>query len=207
VKVTEYILFNVSVTSLATGGSGGEDRLTENASFDFSSFKVRICEIDLVTGDIDKESSGFWDNVAREGVHDGIQSVPQLKATLRAYICQNSELFPQKELVALHRANLIPAEELGISPMTGVVPPKGRRFVVSRSDTNKEARRFQEIFVKTITIAALSNVIAEKVKVPHQRVSKIFYVDQRDRLIELESDEQFADLAEDVSLIVDLKEE
>lgn len=34
----EYIvlkLFNVQVTSLSTGGSGGEDRLTENVSFSF----------------------------------------------------------------------------------------------------------------------------------------------------------------------------
>jgi len=207
VKVTEYSLFNVTVTSLSTGGSGGESRLTENMSVDFTSFKLRMCDIDLTTGDITKESSGFWDNVAKEGVRDGVQSVPQLKSTLRAYICEHTELFHPKELIALYRADLIPAEELGISPMAGVVPPKGRRFVVSKfSNNTTDIRRFQEIFVKTITMAILVDTIAEKLKVPPAHVGHIYYVDSKERLIQLESDEQFSDLAEDASLIVEVKD-
>jgi len=207
VKITEYTLFNVTVTSLSTGGSGGENRLTENTTVDFTSFKLRVCEIDLTTGDIGNESSGFWDNVSKEGFRDGIQSVPQLKATLRAYICENAELFQPKELVALHRADLIPAAELGISPMAGIIPPRGRRFVVckfSNNDTNP--RRFQEIFVKTITLSTLANTIAEKLKVPLSGMGQIYYVDSKERLIQLESDEQFSDLADDSSLIVEVKE-
>jgi len=211
VKITEYTFFNAKVTSLSTGGSGGENRLTENTSVDFTSFKLRMCEIDLITGDICSESSGFWDDVAKEGVRDGVQSVPQLKATLRTYICENAELFQPKELAALHRADLITAEELGISPNFGIVPPKGRRFVVSRLATSggndSLARRFQEIFVKTITIAALSTTIAEKLKLPLGKVGLIYYVDAKERLIQLESDEQFADLPEDASLIVEIKDE
>ncbi len=39
----EYLIItmkNVIVTSISTGGSGGEDRLTENASLNFSQYKV-----------------------------------------------------------------------------------------------------------------------------------------------------------------------
>jgi len=207
VKVTEYTLFNLTVTSLSTGGSGGEDRLTENIAVDFKSFKLRMCEIDLTTGDMGNESAGFWDNVAKEGIRDGVQSVPPLRATLRAYICANAELFLPKELVALHRAELIPAEELGISPMSGIVPPNGRRFVVCKSSNNtSDMRRFQEIFVKTITLPTLANIVADKLKVPLSDVGHIYYVDSRERLIQLESDSQFYDLEEHSSLIVDVKE-
>ena len=48
----EYIvitLSNVNVTSLSTGGSGGEDRLTENVTFSFSSGLYEYTEQD-VTG-------------------------------------------------------------------------------------------------------------------------------------------------------------
>jgi len=198
----------VTVTSLSTGGSGGEDRLTENTTVDFSSFKLRMCEINLITGDIQNESSGFWDNVAKEGVRDGVQNVPQLKTTLRQYICDNSELFHPKELIALHRADLISAEELGISPMAGVIPPKGRRYVVCKFSNNEaDLRRFQEIFVKTITLTALNATIAEKLKVEQSHVGHIYFVDSKQRLIQLESDEQFNDLPDDSSLIVEIKEE
>jgi len=208
VKISEYCLYNVTVTSLSTGGSGGERRLTENTTVDFSSFKLRMCEVDLITGDIGNESSGFWDNVAKEGVRDGAQTVPQLKATLRQYICANTELFHPKELVALHRADLIPAEELGISPTAGVVPPQGRRFVVCKFSNNEaDQRRFQEIYVKIITLSNLSAIIAEKLKVEQSHVGHIYFVDSKQRLIQLESDEQFSELPDDSSLIVEIKEE
>jgi len=182
--------------------------LTENTTVDFSSFKLRMCEINLITGDIQNESSGFWDNVAKEGVRDGVQNVPQLKTTLRQYICDNSELFHPKELIALHRADLISAEELGISPMAGVIPPKGRRYVVCKFSNNEaDLRRFQEIFVKTITLTALNATIAEKLKVEQSHVGHIYFVDSKQRLIQLESDEQFNDLPDDSSLIVEIKEE
>jgi len=207
VKITEYSLFNVTVTSLSTGGSGGENRLTENMTVDFTSFRLRMCEVDLTTGDVGKESSGFWDNVAKEGTRDGVQTVPQLKSTLRQYICENVELFHPKELMSLARAELIPAEELGLSPNLGVVPPKGRRFVVCKfSNNTNEMRRYQEIFVKTITIHALSSAIAERLKVAPTHVTNIYYVDPKERLIQLETDEQFNDLHEDASLIVEVKE-
>lgn len=42
-KPLEYLIIEmeeVIITSLSTGGSGGEDRLTENVSLNFASFKV-----------------------------------------------------------------------------------------------------------------------------------------------------------------------
>ncbi len=46
-KPLEYIvmdLTDIMVTSVSTGGSGGEDRLTENVSLNFAEFKVKYVE-------------------------------------------------------------------------------------------------------------------------------------------------------------------
>ncbi len=46
-KQMEYIIFmfkDIIVTSVSLGGSGGEDRLTENCSLNFGSFKYKYIE-------------------------------------------------------------------------------------------------------------------------------------------------------------------
>jgi len=50
-KVTEYQMNNATISSLSTGGSGGEDRLTENITIMFEAFSMRIVEFDILTGD------------------------------------------------------------------------------------------------------------------------------------------------------------
>jgi type VI secretion system secreted protein Hcp len=43
----EYLVINLSevmITSISTGGSGGEDRLTENVTLNFAKFKVNYTE-------------------------------------------------------------------------------------------------------------------------------------------------------------------
>jgi type VI secretion system secreted protein Hcp len=50
-KPVEYIkitMYNIIVSSVSTGGSGGEDRLTENVSLNFSKFLVEYVPVDFM---------------------------------------------------------------------------------------------------------------------------------------------------------------
>jgi type VI secretion system secreted protein Hcp len=69
-KPLEYIkitLDSVLVSSLSTGGSGGEDRLTENLSLNFAKFKVEYTK-QAETGGKDATSTAAWDITANEPV-------------------------------------------------------------------------------------------------------------------------------------------
>jgi type VI secretion system secreted protein Hcp len=62
-KPLEYLIITMSevlVTSLSTGGSGGEDRLTENVSLNFSKVKVDYTE-QTKTGDAGAKPTMTWD--------------------------------------------------------------------------------------------------------------------------------------------------
>jgi type VI secretion system secreted protein Hcp len=62
-KPLEYIkitLTNVLVSSVSTGGSGGEDRLTENVSLNFQKFKVEYTK-QAEKGGKDATSEAVWD--------------------------------------------------------------------------------------------------------------------------------------------------
>jgi len=51
---------DVMITSLSTGGSGGEDRLTENISLNFSNFKIKYAEQGATGGETGGGEIG-WD--------------------------------------------------------------------------------------------------------------------------------------------------
>jgi type VI secretion system secreted protein Hcp len=62
-KPLEYIkitMEDVMVTSLSTGGSGGEDRLTENVSLNFAKFKIEYTK-QAATGGADATTTAAWD--------------------------------------------------------------------------------------------------------------------------------------------------
>jgi type VI secretion system secreted protein Hcp len=66
----EYIkitLDSVLVSSLSTGGSGGEDRLTENLSLNFAKFKVEYTT-QADTGGKGSTSTAAWDVAANKAV-------------------------------------------------------------------------------------------------------------------------------------------
>ncbi|ACB36341.1 protein of unknown function DUF796 [Leptothrix cholodnii SP-6] len=66
----EYIkitLDEVMVSSLSTGGSGGEDRLTENVTLNFAKFKVEYT-IQADTGGKGTTSTAAWDIPANKPV-------------------------------------------------------------------------------------------------------------------------------------------
>ena len=65
-KPLEYIIVTmeeVIVTSISTGGSGGEDRLTENVSLNFAKVKVEY-KSQSKTGAEDKPAQFTWDIAA-----------------------------------------------------------------------------------------------------------------------------------------------
>jgi type VI secretion system secreted protein Hcp len=67
-KPLEYIkitLDKVLVSSLSTGGSGGEDKLTENLSLNFAKFKVEYTK-QADAGGKDATSTAAWDVPANE---------------------------------------------------------------------------------------------------------------------------------------------
>ncbi|GAA5167575.1 type VI secretion system tube protein Hcp [Viridibacterium curvum] len=69
-KPLEYIkitLTDVLVSSVQTGGSGGEDRLTENVVLNFAKFKVEYTE-QLATGAGGAATTAAWDIPANKPV-------------------------------------------------------------------------------------------------------------------------------------------
>lgn len=67
-KPLEYIkitMESVLVSSLSTGGSGGEDRLTENLSLNFAKFKLEYTK-QAEAGGKDATSTAAWDVVKNE---------------------------------------------------------------------------------------------------------------------------------------------
>lgn len=67
-KPLEYMIIemeNVLVTSVSTGGSGGEDRLTETVSFNFEKVAVKYTE-QKETGDAGKIKEFKWNIGANE---------------------------------------------------------------------------------------------------------------------------------------------
>src|SRR5689334_22665594 len=65
-KPLEYLIItmtNVMVTSVSTGGSGGEDRLTENVTLNFAKFQVDY-KAQAVKGGEDQKGKVVWDIAA-----------------------------------------------------------------------------------------------------------------------------------------------
>jgi type VI secretion system secreted protein Hcp len=58
-----YTLKDIIISSLSTGGSGGEDRLTENVTLNFGAFKFQYVEQTVTGGTGDKPEVG-WDIAA-----------------------------------------------------------------------------------------------------------------------------------------------
>lgn len=66
----DYMVFSmdeVMITSVSSGGSGGEDRLTENISLNFARFKIKYTEQDI-SGKGGKDANMGWDIPANKSI-------------------------------------------------------------------------------------------------------------------------------------------
>jgi type VI secretion system secreted protein Hcp len=121
----EYRLTNILVTSVSTGGSGGEDRLTENVSLNYAKVNWHYYQVGP-DGQAMGEVSANWDIVANKGgLGDGgggttntpptiepLLDVPTLPATpIDVLIVINDAQTPASELqvtASTNRPDLIP---------------------------------------------------------------------------------------------------
>ena len=65
----EYVVITMTkvlVTTVSTGGSGGEDRLTENVTLNFADVKLQYTE-ETDTGEEGAKKTFHWDIVANDG--------------------------------------------------------------------------------------------------------------------------------------------
>jgi len=110
----------------------------------------------------------------------------------------------------LQKQRIVTAQELGLSRLSShMVPLKGRRLLITPmtelfGDSKNKTRSspFKEIYLKSLTINGLFSVIATKLKKKPNEVKAIYLIDARDRLLELEDDEQVEELEEDASIVI-----
>jgi len=194
-KVIEMVLKNVQISSISTGGSGGEDRLTENITVTFSSIFLRHVTINVADGKFLEDSKGSWDGETKKGEREGRFTVQSLKNIVKKAVSDNMDLFDTRTLAKLPRPIL---EELDLSHISAQlkVPLKGRRLLFTTEEAKEGRRtRFREVFVKKMTVAAAIASIAAVLKIEVAKVKGVYQLGDS-ALVQLERDDQLEDLAE-----------
>jgi len=195
IKVIEMVLKNVQISSISTGGSGGEDRLTENITVTFSSIFMRHVTINVADGKFLEDSKGSWDGETKKGEREGRFTVQSLKSIVKKAVSVNIDLYDTRALAKLPRPIL---EELDLSHISAQlkVPLKGRRLLFTAEEAKDGHRtRFREVYVKKLTVAAVLASIAAVLKVETAKVKAVYLLGDS-ALVQLERDEQVEDLAE-----------
>ena len=88
-----------------------------------------------------------------------------------------------------------------INQVAEPLPEKGRRFAISNSDR----KIFREIYVKSLTLAALRTAVAEKLKVDTSKLKAIYFLDAKPRLVEIEDDEKVVGFEEGETIVYELE--
>jgi hypothetical protein len=188
-------------TSLSTGGSGGEDRLTENLTLTFGAMSVRIATVDTATGDIISDSRGSWDLDSNSGTRDGSAGVPPLSIYCRRFFNDNRALFSRKDLINIVKKKLAEANEVGIDKSSLSLPTRGRRLLFAQ-DTKKD--RYREAFVHKLDIASVRAAAVEAFGLKADSLESIF-VSEGSRMVEILKDDQVEALNEDDSIVYSVK--
>jgi len=203
VKFIEFVMKNVQISSISTGGSGGEDRLTENITVQFSSVFMRHVTINIEDGKFLEDSKGQWDGETKKGDRDGVFNVLPLKTLCKRAVTSNVDLFDSRALARLPRAIL---EELELSHITAQLklPLKGRRVVFTTDEIDQAKRtRYREAFMKKLTVDGLKAAVSAVIGVGAATIKGIYGVSSS-ALILLEKPEQVEDLSEGAELFVAL---
>jgi len=202
-KVIEMALKGVQVTSISTGGSGGEDRLTENLCLAFQSITIRHVKISVDAGKFLDDSHGSWDGEKNKGHREGLFTVLSLKSLVKKAISSQVDLFDQKQLSMLPKA-ILEELELGHLSVKNSLPLKGRLLYVTEEEIEENMRKnhFREVYTKQLTVEGLKSAIASLYKVSVDRVKNIYRV-LGNALVSIETNDQVWGLAEAEQLNVD----
>jgi len=203
VKVIEFVMKNVQITSISTGGSGGEDRLTENVTISFSQVFMRHVTINIADGKFLEDSKGAWDGDTKKGERDGVFNVVSLKNLCKKTVTGNVDLFDSRALAKLPRAIL---EDLELTHVTAQnkMPLKGRRLVFTTEEiTDAKRTRFREMFVKKLTVDAVKAAAAAAGGFQASAVKGVYSV-ATSSLILLDKNDQIEDLPENGELFIAL---
>jgi len=203
-KVIEFVMKNVQISSISTGGSGGEDRLTENITITFSSIFMRHVTINVEDGKFLEDSKGSWDGESKKGEREGLFNVRALKDLCKKAVLDNVDLFDTRALARLPRPVLEELELTSISAQLKM-PLKGRR-VLFTTDEHEDGKRtrFREVFIKKLTVDAVHAAVAAVLKIDVKKIKAAFALNGS-VLVQLEREDQVEDLAEASQIFIALQ--
>jgi len=200
-KVNEIGLKGVQVTSISTGGSGGEDRLTENITISFQSIFIRHVKIATEDGKFLEDSRGSWDGEKNEGLREGLFNVLPLKTLVKKSISAQVDLFDPKKLSLLPKA-ILEELDLGHLSVKNTLPLKGRLLHVTDESIGENSRQthYRECYLKQLSLDGLKSAIAGLYKTTADKVKAVYRVSNA--LIAVENNDQVWALAETEQLQV-----
>jgi len=208
VTVIELFLRGVQIESLqSSGSSGGDDTLTESISLDQQAITIRHCKFKVEDGSIVEDSRAFWDCEAKKGEREGRFLVPKLKSLAAKAFEENSKLYDQRDFLKLPK-HLIKELNVDFDENQFKLPVRGRRLLITKDEPKKDERpRFKEIYVRPLTIAAIKKTVAQRFKVPLEKIHGVFQFEgSLMTMVELSQDVQLHEVKDGSYLHVAIKD-
>jgi len=202
--VIELEMSGASVESIQWSGSTGGDRKpTESLSLSFESLLYSMAQINVMTGDILSHNKGFWNEITKEGAHNGSMRVLSLTALCKNVVSEYLQAFTRDDFARLPRPLLL---SLGVSPATvhAVLPVRGRRLLVCvrQAEGREKEEEYKELFLKPLTQRELEKRVSEKLGRSPDDIAAVCVVEDSSTLVVIESDKQVKDLTENTKLKV-----
>eukprot|EP01117_Protostelium_nocturnum_P012638 TRINITY_DN4650_c0_g3_i1.p1 TRINITY_DN4650_c0_g3~~TRINITY_DN4650_c0_g3_i1.p1 ORF type:complete len:337 (+),score=114.06 TRINITY_DN4650_c0_g3_i1:78-1088(+) len=189
ILIQELEMVNVIISSLSTGGSGGESRLTENITLNFQQLVTSRFEFNTETEDVITYSTFYWDDskgvVTRGGTGVKVESLADMaKAALKTEDKEKVE-----ETVELNDA----------SPFGFSSPPMERRkkaLCVAPMGTGK----FRKVHLTEQTLEALKKAAGELLGLA---VKEVYSVYNKDFSTLIETDQEVKELGDESLIFVE----
>ncbi|EGG16924.1 hypothetical protein DFA_07905 [Cavenderia fasciculata] len=179
-SILEYELKNVAVSSVSTGGSGGEDRFTENITLEAQEITHKIINIDTDTLEYNSYSSATFNNKKKE--FSRTISTANARDALGGLEITQSFDFSVPE-------NAKKAADLGLGRVT-----MEHQFSVQ---INKSPNIFKKIDLEQPTLVNLKSKIAKIYNRPETDIVSVYGADG----FELESDKDVTSSVENVVFV------
>lgn len=181
------------------------DELSSDVTINSRKMTSRTYIVDVETGDIVSKSVGSFDKTVQAGTRT-TQGTPTLCSLCERFVVENKKLFDKRAMVSLVHLGLARASSnaYGIDSSLLAVPRVGRRFRLVKSNS---ANPPVEIFLKTITLAALQEACVESLKVKSEDVDVLSCADPEKYVqVEILTDDQVSMLAADSTIALHMVE-